>query len=220
MCAADRPRSARFESARRLRSFTHWFLSYTFSSRSPNPRRLAVPTRPGFVRTASALTGVPRIRLSSASPGCCDSPAARSFTPLGFIALRGARTDHRTGDEDHHEPSGAVWSGSPVPVAPPDTARAPIRRCSPTASRHSSLLPADLLAPFAMCTPLACSDYYGASAPPHGHRSTTDPPATGPAARREGDHGWFPRSPRNRSMREAPALTPTASPRLRRSPSA
>uniref|UniRef100_UPI001C3F9E93 hypothetical protein n=1 Tax=Nocardia amamiensis TaxID=404578 RepID=UPI001C3F9E93 len=32
--------------------------------------------------------------------------------------------------------------------------------------RHSTLLPADLLAPFAMHTPLACSDYYGASAPP------------------------------------------------------
>ena len=32
-------------------------------------------------------------------------------------------------------------------------------------SRHSSLLPADLLVPFAMCTPLACSDYYGTSAP-------------------------------------------------------
>lgn len=71
-----------------------------------------------------------------------------------------------------------------------------------------------------MCTPLACSDYYGASAPPTGHRSTTDLPTAGPAARREGDRGWFPRSPRNRSMREAPALTPTASPRLRRSPSA
>ena len=35
----------------------------------------------------------------------------------------------------------------------------------------------------------------------------------------EGDRGWFPRSPWNRSMREAPALTPTASPRLRRSSS-
>jgi hypothetical protein len=71
-----------------------------------------------------------------------------------------------------------------------------------------------------MCTPLACSDYYRASAPPRGHRSTTDLPATGPAARWEGDRGRFPRSPRNRSMREASALTPTASPHLRRRPSA
>src|SRR5215217_1009718 len=30
-----------------------WFLSYTFSSRLPDPRRLAVPTRPVVVRTAS-----------------------------------------------------------------------------------------------------------------------------------------------------------------------
>ena len=37
-----------------------------------------------------------------------------------------------------------------------------------------------------MHTPLACSDYYEASAPPHGHRSTTDLPTTGPAARRGG----------------------------------
>src|ERR687897_2222840 len=132
MCAADRPRSARFESARRLRSFTHWFLSYAFSSRSPNPPRLAVPTRPGFVRTASALTGVPRIRLSPASVGCCDSPAARSFTPLGFIALRGARTGRRTCGPDRRRPTGTAWFGSSVPVAPPNRERLPDRRYSPT----------------------------------------------------------------------------------------
>jgi len=33
-----------------------------------------------------------------------------------------------------------------------------------------------LLAPFAMCTPFAYSDYYGASAPSHGPRSATDLP--------------------------------------------
>ena len=50
---AHRPISTRFESARRLRDFTRWFLSYTFSSCLPDPRRLAVPTRPVVVRTAS-----------------------------------------------------------------------------------------------------------------------------------------------------------------------
>jgi hypothetical protein len=70
-----------------------------------------------------------------------------------------------------------------------------------------------------MCPPLAGSDYYEASAPPDGPRSATDLPTTGPDARREGDRGWFPRSPQNRSTREAPTLTPTASPRLRRGPS-
>jgi len=58
--------------------------------------------------------------------------------------------------------------------------------------RAFQFLSADLLAPFAMCTPLACSDYYGASAPPHGHRSTTDRPAAEPAARRGGRPGTVP----------------------------
>ena len=37
-----------------------------------------------------------------------------------------------------------------------------------------------------MCTPLACSDYYGTSAPPAAIGRTTDLPTTGPAARRGG----------------------------------
>ena len=57
--------------------------------------------------------------------------------------------------------------------------------------------------------------------PPHptaiGRQRTCPPPDWLPGGK--GDRGWFPRSPRNRSMREAPALTPTASPRLRRSSS-
>src|SRR5947208_3548118 len=53
-------------------------------------------------------------------------------------------------------------------------------------SQHSNLRTANLLAPFAMYTPLACSDYYRASVPPHGHQSTTDLPMTGPDAQPEG----------------------------------
>jgi hypothetical protein len=93
MCAADRPRSARFESARRLRSFTHWFLSYTFSSRSPNPRRLAVPTRPGFVRTASALTGVPRI--SRVGPADCSAGPPSEL--LGRLSPQAAQASREGG---------------------------------------------------------------------------------------------------------------------------
>jgi hypothetical protein len=37
-----------------------------------------------------------------------------------------------------------------------------------------------------MYAPFARSDYYGASAPSRGRQSTTDLPATGPAARRVG----------------------------------
>jgi len=52
--------------------------------------------------------------------------------------------------------------------------------------RAFQFLSADLLAPFAMCPPLAGSDYYGASAPPDGPQSATDLPTTGPDARWEG----------------------------------
>ena len=83
-----------------------------------------------------------------------------------------------------------------------------VRRYSPATSWHSSILPADLLAPFAMCTPLACSDYYGASAPPTAisRQRTCPPPDRLPGGRATA--GRFPRSPRNRSMREAPSLYP------------
>jgi hypothetical protein len=71
-----------------------------------------------------------------------------------------------------------------------------------------------------MYTPLACSDYYETSAPSHGPRSATDlPTSPGRMPGWEGDRRRFPRSPRNRSMREVPAFTPAASPRLRRRPS-
>jgi hypothetical protein len=48
---------------------------------------------------------------------------------------------------------------------PVDTRRSPAHRYSPAASWHSLACTAGLLAPFAMCAPLACPDYYGASAP-------------------------------------------------------
>jgi len=64
------------------------------------------------------------------------------------------------------QPNGAAWPGSPVPGVQPCRWPAPARRYSPASSRSSSTSAANLLAPFAMCTPLACSDYYGASAPP------------------------------------------------------
>ena len=53
------------------------FPSYSFPSRSPDPRHLAVLARPGFVRAAPALPGTTRIRLPSASPPCCDKTAAK-----------------------------------------------------------------------------------------------------------------------------------------------
>jgi hypothetical protein len=70
-----------------------------------------------------------------------------------------------------------------------------------------------------MYTPLACSDYYGASAPPRGHQSTTDLPMTRPDARPGGRPRTVPAFTITRSTREMPSSTPTASPRLRRRPS-
>jgi hypothetical protein len=55
--------------------------------------------------------------------------------------------------------------------------------------------------------------------PTHGHRSATDLPIVETGCPRKGDRGWFPRSPCDRSISEAPSYTPAASPRLRRRPS-
>jgi len=59
-------------------------------------------------------------------------------------------------------------------------------------------------------------DYYETSAPP-APRSATDP-ARSTCWRHEqrARPWWFPRSPCDRSVREAPSSTPAASPRLRR----
>ena len=81
-CAAFRPISARLEPVLDLRGFNHWFLhSYTFPSRLPDPSRLAVPARPVVVRAAPTLPRVSRLRLPSASTGCCDSPQVRPSHP-------------------------------------------------------------------------------------------------------------------------------------------
>ena len=86
-------------------------------------------------------------------------PRAASRTRRARFPGNGRSTSPAVG---RGRPNGAAWPESPVPVAPPETARAPIRRCSPTAFGHFSILPADLLAPilpadllapFAMCTP-------------------------------------------------------------------
>jgi hypothetical protein len=70
-----------------------------------------------------------------------------------------------------------------------------------------------------MCPAFPDPNYYGASAPPEGHQSATDLPTTAPDGRREGDHGWFPRSPHTDRRGRRPAVIPAASPRLRRRPS-
>ena len=57
------------------------FLAYSSPSRSPDPHRLAVLARPGFVRAAPALPGTSRIRLPSATPPCCDRDGGGGLSP-------------------------------------------------------------------------------------------------------------------------------------------
>jgi len=87
--AANQPISTRFELAHRLRDVKRRFLTYTFPSRLPDPARLVVPGRPVVVRTAPALTGASRLRLSSASPASCGWPGAGPFTPPGVTVIYG-----------------------------------------------------------------------------------------------------------------------------------
>jgi hypothetical protein len=55
-------------------------------------RRLAVPTRPGVVRSAPSLTGTFRVRLPSASSHRCDGQEANVLVGRGALATaHGAR---------------------------------------------------------------------------------------------------------------------------------
>jgi hypothetical protein len=60
-----------------LRGFNHWFTRVTHSHLASRARTVwqyrCIPSLSGLLPT---LTGVSRIRLPSASPRCCDSPAA------------------------------------------------------------------------------------------------------------------------------------------------
>src|SRR5215475_409698 len=87
-------------------------------------------------------------------------------------------------------------------------------------SRHSSFRSADLLALFAMYAPLARSDYCRASALPDGHQPATSLPTTVLDGQWTGRPRIVPTFTRHRSARSAASSTPTASPRLRRRPSA
>jgi len=64
---------------------------YTAPPCLPDPRDPMVLPRPGFVGAAPALPRNSRLGLPPASPGRCDSPAARSHTPPDPTAPRGAR---------------------------------------------------------------------------------------------------------------------------------
>jgi hypothetical protein len=71
-CASPPAQIRQVRAGASLRGVERRFLAYTFPPRSPHPRRLAVPTRHGFVRAAPTRPGTSRGRLPSASQSCCD----------------------------------------------------------------------------------------------------------------------------------------------------
>src|ERR1039458_3207675 len=75
----------------RITGLWHWFLSYTFSSRLPDPGRLAVPTRPVVVRAAPTLPRISTVRLPSASTSLLrQASGGLVSSPPVVIAPRGA----------------------------------------------------------------------------------------------------------------------------------
>ena len=77
-----RPRSARFELVGPLEGRSdHWFLTYTFPSRLPDPGRLAVPTRPVVVGAAPALPGVSRDQAALSFTGPLRQTRRRVLSP-------------------------------------------------------------------------------------------------------------------------------------------
>src|SRR6266542_6134373 len=107
-----------------------WFLAYTFSSCLPDPARLAVPARPGVVRSAPTLPSVSTVRLPSAPPACCDRPAAGPFHPRPVVvAPRGA------GSGPHRCAALALGGRVPRSAASPGTRCGP---CRPSAPRRRS----------------------------------------------------------------------------------
>ncbi len=75
----------------KLKGRNHRFLSYSFSSRSPDPHHLVVLARPGFVRAAPIHPGTSRDRLPPAPPPCCDKVSGEGLSPpLAQAAPHGA----------------------------------------------------------------------------------------------------------------------------------
>jgi hypothetical protein len=105
----------------------HRFLSYTFPRRLPDPARLVVPDRPGVVRTAPTLPGVPRLGLSSASPASCDWPVEGPFHPFpvshpsasepawGYSTYLAHNFIHRYVWQADVNPARETWTWIPVP---------------------------------------------------------------------------------------------------------
>src|SRR5436190_23544617 len=89
---APRPASARLEPVQRLRGFARWFLAYAFWPCLPDPRRLAVPTRPVVVGAAYR----PPRRLPDQTAPSFSRTAATARRWWSFTSTRSRRTSWRT----------------------------------------------------------------------------------------------------------------------------
>ena len=100
-CASHPAQIRQVRAGASLRGVDHRFLAYAFPPRSPHPRRLAVPTRHGFVRAAPTHPGTP-------GTGCpqLHRPAAtgrrRSLTSY---SINTRLTAHRRKDAGVDRPS-------------------------------------------------------------------------------------------------------------------
>jgi hypothetical protein len=149
--------------------------------------------------------------------GCRVGPgrgARLSTSPFPRTALRTRRAGHPGTGLSTRPVTNKRLRRRSAPQYPARTTRSDAgihRRLLPC--RHATAAP---LCPFAMCTPLACSDSYGHSATTRHQQPTTCLPTT---RRREGGDGSLPTFTTTRSTRSVSSYTPAASPGVRRSPS-
>ena len=191
------------------------------------PRRRSFPPVLGIIRSRTGsgrkLRSSPQ---SAARRGILDSapprwtppsrgPPRRSWRPCCPAPDPRHQEKRRIGDEveqvvehamDRHGPSGAAWSGFPVPEALPVEAASSssVFTSDPPGIPVSSLpscWPPSPCVRFSRTPPAGrhARDYYEASAPsPATGRQRTCPVPARPHGR-QGGRGWFPRSPSNRS---------------------
>lgn len=86
------PNPPGFEPVQRLRGFARWFLAYAFWPCLPDPRRLAVPTRPVVVGAASRPSRRPPVRTAPSF----YRTAATAQRWWSFTSTRSRRASWRT----------------------------------------------------------------------------------------------------------------------------
>jgi hypothetical protein len=119
-CTASSPHPPG-SSWRALRRRTRRFLAYSSPSHSPDPRHLAVLTRPGFVGAAPTLPGTSRLRLPPASTALLRQDSGGGLSPpLEQQAPHGAHSGkhkrHGLNVQVLTDPAGRlIWASPALP---------------------------------------------------------------------------------------------------------